>query len=58
MLKKREILQKNICVIGDGKANFLHGIMNLKYDILYLLISQIINKRFSYSKKFYLLKVY
>ena len=31
LLKKREILQKNICVIGDGKANFLHGVLNLKY---------------------------
>ncbi len=31
LLKKREILQKKICVIGDGKANFLHGVLNLKY---------------------------
>ena len=30
LLKKREILQKNICVIGDGKANFLHGVLNLR----------------------------
>ena len=28
-LKKNEILKDNICVIGDGKANFIHGIYNL-----------------------------
>ena len=29
LLKKNQILKDNICVIGDGKANFIHGIYNL-----------------------------
>ena len=30
LLKKKEILEKEVCVIGDGKANFIHGVLNLK----------------------------
>ncbi len=29
LLKKRDILKKNVCVIGDGKANFVNGVLNL-----------------------------
>lgn len=28
ILKKENLLKENICVIGDGKANFIHGIIN------------------------------
>tara|TARA_B100000963_G_C22575983_1_gene648439 strand:- start:521 stop:1411 length:891 start_codon:yes stop_codon:yes gene_type:complete len=29
LLKKRNILKKKVCVIGDGKANFVNGVLNL-----------------------------
>ena len=29
ILKKREVLKNNICIIGDGKANFVHGLLDL-----------------------------
>lgn len=29
LLSKRKILKKNVCVIGDGKANFVNGVLNL-----------------------------
>lgn len=30
LLQKQKILEKGVCVIGDGKANFVHGILNLE----------------------------
>lgn len=30
LLTKHNVLKDNICVIGDGKANFVHGILDLK----------------------------
>ena len=30
LLQKQKILEKGVCVIGDGKANFVHGVLNLK----------------------------